>query len=608
MSALGTLSRERWQMLEPLLDEALELEPGDRTAFVDAACAEDAELREELRALVASCELGATILAMPAAVRFAPLLAQAADEIPTLLGGRYRIVREIARGGMATVYLAEDPKHARQVAIKALHRDIARIIGRDRFACEIEIAAGLSHPHILPLHDSGAEPTGDDDGPLLYFVSPFADGESLRSQLQREGHLPPNEVVRLGRQVALALDYAHRRGVVHLDIKPENILLHEGHALVADFGIARAMHASCDEAVPPHLPVLGTPSYMSPEQALGLPTVDARSDVYSLGCVLYELLTGLQPFASTAVHARDETAPTTELLARRASRELAAVVLRAMAHSRDDRFGTAGELATALSEAARQTRRRRWRYGRWMATGAAALGIAAAAGIWAARTHTPLDADVIAVAPFDIATSSLSLWKEGLVDVLSRSLDGAGALRAVSASDVIRSWHGRADAQSAAALGRATGARLVLYGGLLTAGDSVRVSANLLDVKTGRVVVELEQRDLADRIDRLSDSLTVAVLRALGQSRPSGIAEEGSWPTSSLAALKAYLHGEQFSRAAQYDSAQLYFERALALDSAFALAYHRLAAVRRWRDTRDLPDSTTYALMRWRRSRAAAGR
>jgi serine/threonine-protein kinase len=592
------LSRERWQVLEPLLDAALELDAEQRSGFVDSATL-DPDLQEELRGLIASCELGESILAMPAAVRFAPLLARECDGMPPILGGRYRIIREIARGGMATVYLAEDPKHARQVAVKAVHRDVARLIGRDRFACEIEIAAGLSHPHILPLHDSGEEPTGDDDGPLLYFVSPYADGESLRARLQRDSRLPPNEVVRLGRQVALALDYAHRRGVIHLDIKPENILLLEGHAVVADFGIARATYDMCDETPAPNLPILGTPSYMSPEQALGLP-VDGRSDVYSLGCVLYELLTGVQPFAGTPVLARGDVTPGGEPLEQAGSRELAAVVLRAMAHPREERYATAGELAAALSEAARQTRRRSWRYARAMAVATGALVLAASAGVWAARNNAPLDGDLVAIAPFDVTASSLALWKEGLVDVLSRSLDGAGALRTVSASEVVRSWRGRADAPSALALGRRTGARLVLYGGLMKAGgDTVRASVTLLDVKTGRTVAEFEQRDVGDRMDRLSDSLTVGLLHALGQAHPAGFADAGKWPTMSMAALKAYLHGEQFYRAALWDSAQVSFERALALDSTFALAYHRLAAVRRWRDTRDIPDSSTYALMRW---------
>src|SRR5206468_7283503 len=207
--------------------------------------------------------LGTTILATPAVITYAPLLADDTSTMPTLLGNRYRIVREIGRGGMATVYLADDPKHGRQVAVKALHNDVARLIGRERFAREIEIAASLSHPHILPLHDSGEERSDLGDAPtLLYFVSPFAGDESLRDRLRREPRLSPNEIVRLGREIALALDYAHRRGVIHLDIKPENILLQEGHAVIADFGIARAMSSAGDGIeVRTTAPIFGTPPY-----------------------------------------------------------------------------------------------------------------------------------------------------------------------------------------------------------------------------------------------------------------------------------------------------------------------------------------------------------
>jgi tetratricopeptide (TPR) repeat protein/TolB-like protein len=517
--------------------------------------------------------------------------------MPTLLGGRYQIVREIGRGGMATVYLADDPKHGRQVAVKTLRSEVARRSGRVRFEREIEIAAGLSHPHILPLHDSGEECTEGDEPPLLYFVSPFAGGETLRDRLRREPRLSSKEVVRLGAEIARALDYAHRRGVIHLDIKPENILLQEGHAVIADFGIARAISEASEPVADAGGAILGTPSYMSPEQAVGAPNVDGRSDVYSLGCVLYELITGAQPFATPAVGLDGEVRPDPAALANYVDDELAAVVLRAMAPSPDDRFATAGALAMALAAADRPTAARRWRRAR-LSIVAATIAAALPAGYLVARGTASLDADLVAVAPFDVEMPTLALWKEGLVDVMSRNLDGAGPLRTVPASDIVRRWHGRADAQSARALGKATGARLVLFGGLLTAGDSVRASVNLLDATTGRTLAEIEQRDVPYRIDRLSDSITVAVLREVGRIRGSDFARVAQWPRTSLGALKAYLQGEQFYRAALWDSAQIHFERAVALDTTFALAYHRLAAVRRWRDSRDIPDSVTYALMR----------
>ena len=597
----GLLSRERWSVIEPLLDAALELEPARRPEFLDRACAGDRALRAEVENLLAACERDDGILSEPAAIAYAPLLNEATQSAPTLVGGRYRIVREIGRGGMATVYLADDPKHGRQVALKALHAEVAQVIGRERFAREIEIAAGLSHPHILPLHDSGEVMSDESEEPsLLYFTTPFAAGESLRDRLMREPRLTIDDVVRLGGEIALALDYAHRRGVVHLDIKPGNILLHEGHAVIADFGIARAMSSAGDHALTPPSVVLGTPSYMSPEQSLSPAEVDGRSDVYSLGCVLFEMLTGERLFTRSSA-AEAVAGPEAQIargalaLRRDVSPELAAVVLRALAPSKEDRFRTAGDLAFALSEAAPRAKRRSWRRAAVAAAGAA-LALASFV-VWREWQAPALDPDLVAVAPFDVE-APLALWKEGLVDVMSRSLDGAGPLRSVPASVVVHRWGGRADVTSARALGIATGARLVLFGGLLAAGDSVRASASLLDVKTGRTLAEFEQRDVVGRIDRLSDSLTLAVLRELGRTRRIDISHAPFTPTPSLPALKAYLQGEQFYRAALWDSAQSHFERAVTLDTSLAMAYHRLAAVRRWRDVRDVPDSVAYELMR----------
>jgi len=611
---LGSLSHERWKLLEPLLDDALELEPERRSAFLDDVCRGDAELHAELGHLLAACDKGDTILSDPAAVAYAPLLAAMTSELPSPISGRYHLVREIGRGGMGTVYLANDAKHGRQVAVKALHAEVAQLIGRERFEREIEIAASLSHPHILPLHDSGEVKSEREGEPsFLYFITPFAAGESLRDRLLRETRLAPEEAVRLGKEIAQALDYAHRRGVVHLDIKPGNILLHEGHAVIADFGIARAMSNAGDsnnliraDTGETAMPMLGTPSYMSPEQALGLADVDGRSDVYSLGCVLFEMLTGDQPFARTTVHdvvagAGTSSGPDSGPLCRNVSRHLATVVLRAMSPSREERYSTAGELALALDDAtltgAGGAGRRKWSRAR-VAVAAGVAVVAASFAVWESQQTAAYDPNLVAVAPFDIAAPALLLWKEGLVDVMSRSLDGAGAIRAVPASEVVYRWRGRADSASARALGRATGARLVVYGGLLAAGDSVRATVSLLDVRTGRTVSEFERRDVSARMDRLSDSLTLGVLRELGRSRRIDMAHATSSPTNSLAALKTYLQGEQYYRAAAWDSAQARFEEALALDTTFAMAYHRLAAVRRWRDPHDPPDSVAYELMR----------
>ena len=217
-------------------------------------------------------------------------MADLTQQLNAALSGRYRIERELGRGGMATVFLAEDLRHPRQVAIKVLDHELAAAVGTERFLREIRIAAGLSHPHIVPLFDSGAA-----DG-LLYYVMPYAEGESLRHRLAREKQLPLEDSLRIAREVADALDHAHRHDLVHRDIKPENILLSGQHAVVADFGIARAVAAAGGKTLTATGVSIGTPAYMSPEQTLGSSEVDGRADQYALGCVLYEMLAGQPPF------------------------------------------------------------------------------------------------------------------------------------------------------------------------------------------------------------------------------------------------------------------------------------------------------------------------
>ena len=221
----------------------------------------------------------------------------ATTQLNEALADRYRIERQLGSGGMATVYLALDLKHGRSVAVKVLHPDLAAALGGDRFLAEIKTTAALQHPHILPLHDSG-----DADG-FLYYVMPFVDGESLRDRLTRERQLPIDDALRIAREVADALGYAHERGVIHRDIKPENILLQGGHALVADFGIALAVQQAGGSRMTQTGLSLGTPQYMSPEQAMGEKTIDKRSDLYALGAVTYEMLAGEPPFSGPTVQA-----------------------------------------------------------------------------------------------------------------------------------------------------------------------------------------------------------------------------------------------------------------------------------------------------------------
>src|SRR5262245_60680563 len=226
----------------------------------------------------------------------APMLTEQRDRLNAALAGRYAIERALGSGGMATVYLADDLKHHRKVAVKVLRPELASALGPDRFLREVEIAAQLNHPHILALYDSG-EAAG-----FLFYVMPYVKGESLRQKIDREKEIAVEEALRITRETASALHHAHSQNVIHRDIKPENILLYEGEAMVADFGIALAVAAAPDRLTESGL-IMGTPEYMSPEQGTGERVLDARSDVYSLGCVLYEMLSGEPPFSGPTVQA-----------------------------------------------------------------------------------------------------------------------------------------------------------------------------------------------------------------------------------------------------------------------------------------------------------------
>jgi eukaryotic-like serine/threonine-protein kinase len=312
------------------------------------------------------------------------------SRLQSALADRYRLDREIGAGGMATVYLAQDLRHSRAVALKVLRPELAAVIGAERFLAEIKLTANLQHPHILPLFDSGEADS------YLFYVMPFVQGETLRDRLNREKQLPVADALRIAGEVASALDYAHRHGVVHRDIKPENILIHDGQALVADFGIALAASKASGSRMTETGMSLGTPHYMSPEQAMGEREITARSDVYALGAVLYEMLTGEPPFTGTtaqAVVARVLTESPRPLATQRHTipRHVEAAVLTALEKLPADRFATAAEFAEALKdkayastatlEAPATAPRRAGRGRRWHGVTVALIGATAAATI-----------------------------------------------------------------------------------------------------------------------------------------------------------------------------------------------------------------------------------
>jgi serine/threonine-protein kinase len=350
-------SRDEWHRLEPLLDAVLDAPPGRRDALLAELSGGEATKRAELERMVAECEQPDRLLDRTDVDRFAAVLRAESDPIGHSLAGRYRVLREVGRGGMAVVYLARDLKHGRDVAVKVVRPELAAAMGRARFLREIEIAARLRHPHIVPLYDSGevagdAQPTTEE--PLLYYVMPYETGHSLRHRLTERGPMSVDDAVLIVRDVCEALSHAHQHGIVHRDIKPDNVLLSGRHALVTDFGVARAVTAAVTNAAAGGSTALGTPAYMAPEQAANAGPIDHRADLYAVGVLAYELLAGLPPFDtgdSRDLRTSDVTHAMRELTRLRADVPaiLVAIIDRCLQPERDDRWQSADELSAQLA-------------------------------------------------------------------------------------------------------------------------------------------------------------------------------------------------------------------------------------------------------------------
>ncbi len=517
------------------------------------------------------------------------------SQIAEALHDRYTIEREVGSGGMATVYLADDLKHHRKVALKVLRPELAAALGAQRFLREIKIIARLQHPHILPLYDSG-----EADG-FLYYVMPYMAGPSLRDKLTA-GPLPLTDIIRILRDVVDALVVAHSQGIVHRDIKPDNVLLSGRSAVVADFGVAKALSEATGtrgDGTTAGM-ALGTPAYMAPEQAAADPDIDHRADIYSFGVLAYELLTGRPPFTGMPpqqILAAQVTTPPEPVSHHRdgCPGPLQDLVMKCLAKLPSERYQTAEELLADIealatpsggmtaASGARPSITPRFRVAGLVAAGVVLIG-AIVAIIVGNRGGNQLDGDLIAVAPFDVLDPSLELWREGLVDLLSANLDGAGPLRTVPPTLAVAHWTGRADATSAAELGNQLGAGLTIFGRLLLSGtDSVLLSATLMDVATQTTIGQVEIREEVNRIDRLVDSLTMRLLSDLSQRRQLGAIQFTSFGASSLAALKAFLQAERFYRRSEWDSARFHYGRAMQQDPNFALAYSRMGKVVGWR-------------------------
>lgn len=611
-------SAARWAEIEPLLDQALDLAPDRRPALLAEKCSADPGRRAEVERLLRASEAADSLLGDSAAVYASPLAAKVVERRTVAPGdrlGAYLIERELGRGGTATVYLARDTRHDRLVALKVLRAELSASLGAERFAREIAIAAQLSHPHILPLHDSGSLDLAPDTR-VLFYTMPYIEGRSLRERLRDEAQLPVDEVLRIARQVADALDHAHRHGVVHRDIKPENILL-AGYqprggaagrepsgrveAVVADFGIARAVDIAGAERLTETGLALGTPDYMSPEQGAGSARLDARSDIYALGVVVYEMLAGQLPFTGPspqAILARHAVDPVPSLRTVRptVSPSLEQAVTRALAKVPADRFATAGAFADALAAPSSATpaqanaaptvlvrpapsaARRRW-----LVASAAGLAIAGAGLAGAlARKPVALDPTLVLVAPFQNRSgdSTLDPLGEIAADYIARGLAETRLVQVVDARSEAAAQGRRLDPADARALARSAGAGNVVWGSYdRTPGDSLEVQAEVLDTRTGRVarLVEPASAPTSARVTAV-EAVRQRVMGALATVLDPRFADwqEASQPPT-YEAYQQYLAGENAGGDnCLYDAGCTerriaHYRRAAAIDSSFTL-------------------------------------
>jgi serine/threonine-protein kinase len=483
-------------------------------------------------------------------------MADSFDRLRKGLASRYKIEGEIGRGGMATVYLAEDIKHGRKVAIKVLRQEVTARSEPERFLREIRIAARLTHPNILPLYDSG-EQAG-----RLFYVMPFMGCENLRVRLDRERRLPVDEAVRIARMVAEGLDYAHRQGVVHRDIKPENIMLLEGQPVVADFGIARALTAaeSAGQSLTGAGFAVGTPVYMSPEQAGVAGPVDGRSDQYSLACVVFEMLAGRPPFqganvlATLARHAA-EPPPRVRSEAPEVPPSVEQALLRGLSKDPAQRFATIGEFARAL-------------------TAPAAGSVSSEAAIEPIRTAT------IAVLPFVNGSPSAEneYFSDGITDELINALSRVDGLTVVSRTSAF-AYKGKAlDVRT---IGGQLGATVVLEGTVRSFGDRLRITAQLINVFDGRLLWSERYDRRAEDLFQVQDEIAATIVGTLRTSlfRDLGQPEPRRY-TPNLEAWNLYLKGRYYwnmrTREGVEEAIRM-FEAAIREDPNFALGYTGLA-------------------------------
>jgi serine/threonine protein kinase/Tfp pilus assembly protein PilF len=479
------------------------------------------------------------------------------DRLRSALNGLYSVDRELGRGGMATVYLAQDSKHDRTVALKVLHPELASSLGPDRFLREIKLAARLNHPHILPLFDSGEK-----DG-FLYYVMPYVEGESLRERLDRQKQLPVEEAVHHTSAIASALDYAHRQGIIHRDIKPENVMLYEGEAMVMDFGIAKALSAAGSDTLTQTGVMIGTPAYVSPEQAAGATDLDARTDEYSLACVLYEMLTGERPFSGPTPQAVmskrfTETAKPVRTIRPNIPDHVERALTKAMSVDTSARYRTVAMFGQALASGAVST-----------PTDTATVPQQA---VSAAKS--------VAVLPFINMSNDPDneYFADGMAEEIINALSKIQSLRVASR---MQSFPLKGKNEDVAEVGRKLHVSTVLDGSVRRIGNRLRITAQLVNVADGyQLWTERYDREMED-VFAIQDDIAQAIVKALRVILTEGerkAIEKGR--VANVQAYDFYLRGRQYFHQLSrknLEFAKQMFKRAINIDPEYAIAHAGVA-------------------------------
>ena len=607
---------DNWTELEPLVDALLDAAPEHRAALLTELSGDDAARRVELERLVAECERGHTLLDQSAVERF-PGLFEDEVVVPASIAERYPISRELGRGGMAIVYLARDIKHGRDVAVKIIRPQLTAELGRERFLKEIGIAAQLNHPHIVPLYDSG-----EADG-VLYYVMPYESEPSLRQRLARDGPLAVHDALTVLRDVCDALAYAHKRGIVHRDVKPDNVLMSGRHAMVADFGVAKAMTDSTrhSAAMTTLGSLIGTPAYMAPEQIAANPNIDARIDIYAVGVMAFELLTGRPPFGGETQDVLSAHLSAVPVPVRTLRPEVPAAfsecIARCLEKRRDDRWQNADELLHRLESLQRQTGSHELQPAssandhvaspaqglararvkpRTMAGALIAMGVLAVALYWVvqdnARAKSPTASlssatpaarlPAIAVLPFEnLGSADEEYFAVGMTDEITSRLSAVNGLGVIGRR-ATRRYAGTQ--RTSGEIGRELGIDYVLAGSVRwsdASARSARITLELVRAKDERQLWSATYDRVVDDVFNVQSDIAEQVVQRLGVTLAEGDRKRlSAQPAANHEAYTLYLKGRYYWNKRTERDMQVavdYFQQATDLDPAYSRAWVGIA-------------------------------